>query len=158
MSERNELHQFHCYFDIYCCTVIILSQFCRSLLVTSGQQLCKFLGTKECFYMRREFNSRRIIVLYTNIAGVTFCENNLYSKVMKPQTSSRPLSTLDVEAGFMLQHAKKVVSNSLGASRFCYQGSEFCSYARRASDVYGELKSPKNCNQTCSSKTVFRTS
>ena len=126
--------------------------------MTSGQQLCKFLGTKECFYMRKEFNSRRIIVLYTNMAAVTFCENNLYSKAMKPQTSSRPFSTLDVEAGFMLQHAKKVVSNSLGASRFCYQASEFCSYAQRASDVYGELKSPKNCNQTGSSKIVFRTS
>ena len=119
MSERNELHQFHCYFDIfYCCTVIILAQFCRSLLVTSGQQLCKFLGTKECFYMRKEFNSHRIIVLYTNMAGVTFCENNLYSKVMKPQTSSTLLSTLDVEAGFMLQHAKKVVSSSLELADF----------------------------------------
>ena len=138
------------------------------MLLTSGQQPCKFLGTKECFYMRKEFNSRRIfpvhqngghfIVLYIKMASMTSCENNLYSKDMKPQTSSRPLSTLDIEAGFTLQHAKKVVSNSLGASPFCYQANEFCSYARQASDVYGELKSPKKCNQTCSSKIVFRTS
>ena len=69
--------------------------------------------------MTKEFNSRRIfpvhqhgghsIVLYTNMAAVTSCENNLYSKAMKPQTSSRPLGTLDIEAGFTLQHAKKVV-------------------------------------------------
>ena len=114
-----------------------LSQFCRSLLLISGQQLCKFLGTKACFYVRKEFNSRRIFpvhqhgshftVLYTNVAAVTSCENNLYSKAMKPQTSSGPVSTLDIEAGFTLQCANKVVSNSLGASGFCYQASEFCS-------------------------------
>ena len=109
-----------------------LSQFCTSLLLTSGQQLCKFLGTKECFYMRKEFNSRRIfpvhrngghfIVLYINMASMTSWENNLYSKAMKPQTSSRPLSTLDIEEGFTLQHAKKVVSYSLGASGFFPSG------------------------------------
>ena len=60
-------------------------------------------------------------------AAVTSCENNLYSKAMKPQTSSGPVSTLDIEAGFTLQCANKVVSNSLGASGFCYQASEFCS-------------------------------
>ena len=25
-----------------------------------GQQLCKFIGTKESFYIRKEFNSHRI--------------------------------------------------------------------------------------------------
>ena len=54
-----------------------------------GQQLCKLLGIKESFSMRKAFNShriffvykhgRRFIVLCTNIAAVTSCENDLYS-------------------------------------------------------------------------------
>ena len=52
-----------------------------------GQQLCKLLGVKESFNMWKEFNShriffvhkhgRRVIVLYTNMAVVTSCENDL---------------------------------------------------------------------------------
>ena len=52
-----------------------------------GQQLCKLLGIKESFNMCKEFNShtmffvhkngRRFIVLYTNMAAMTSCENDL---------------------------------------------------------------------------------
>ena len=52
-----------------------------------GQQLCKLLGIKQSFNMWKEFNSHRIffvhkqgrwfIVLYTNMAAVTSCENDL---------------------------------------------------------------------------------
>ena len=52
-----------------------------------GQQLHKFLWTKESFYVRKQFNhhrpflvhqhGRRSIVLYTNMAAVTSCENDL---------------------------------------------------------------------------------
>ena len=50
-----------------------------------GQHLCKFIGTKESVYIRKEFNShrtglghkhgRRFIVLDTNMAAMTSCEN-----------------------------------------------------------------------------------
>ena len=54
-----------------------------------GHQLCKLLGIKDSFNMCKEFNShgifffahkhgRRFIVLYTNMAAVTSCENVLY--------------------------------------------------------------------------------
>ena len=67
-----------------------------------GQQLCKLLGIKESFNMWKEYNSQRIffctqtwppihcfvhkhgrrfIVLYTNMAAVTSCENDLFVKV-----------------------------------------------------------------------------
>ena len=55
-----------------------------------GQQPCKLIGTKESFYIRKEFNShkiglvhqhgRRFIVLGhqdINMAAVTSCENDL---------------------------------------------------------------------------------
>ena len=52
-----------------------------------GQQLCKLLGIRESLNMWKEFNShriffvhkhgRRFIVLYTNVAAVTSCENDL---------------------------------------------------------------------------------
>ena len=52
-----------------------------------GQQLYKLLGIKESFNMWKEFNShriffvhkhgRRFIVLHTNMAAVTSCENDL---------------------------------------------------------------------------------
>ena len=54
-----------------------------------GQKLCKLLGIKESLNMWKEFNShriflvhkhgRRFILLYTNMAAVTSCENALYS-------------------------------------------------------------------------------
>ena len=31
-----------------------------------GQQLCKFIGTKESFYIRKEFNSHRIGLVHQN--------------------------------------------------------------------------------------------
>ena len=55
-----------------------------------GQELCILLGIKESFNMSKEFDSHRIffvhkhgrrsIVLYTNMAAVTSCENDLYSR------------------------------------------------------------------------------
>ena len=52
-----------------------------------GQHLCKFIGTKESIYIRKEFNSQRIflvhqhgrrfIVLDTNMVALTLCENAL---------------------------------------------------------------------------------
>ena len=52
-----------------------------------GQELCKLLGIKESFNMWREFNchriffvhkhGRRFIVLYTNMAALMLCKNNL---------------------------------------------------------------------------------
>ena len=52
-----------------------------------GQHLCKFIGTKEIIYIRKEFNSQRIflvhqhgrrfIVLDTNMVALTLCENAL---------------------------------------------------------------------------------
>ena len=52
-----------------------------------SQQLGKLLGIKESFNMWKEFNShrifyvhkngRRFIVLYTNMAAVKSCENDL---------------------------------------------------------------------------------
>ena len=52
-----------------------------------GQHLCKFIGTKESIYIRKEFNSQRIflvhqhgrrfIVLDTNMVALTLCENTL---------------------------------------------------------------------------------
>ena len=51
-----------------------------------GQQLCKLLGIKESFNMRKEFphdfffahkHGRRSIVFYANMAAVTSCENGL---------------------------------------------------------------------------------
>ena len=52
-----------------------------------GQHLCKFFGTKESIYIRKEFNSQRIflvhqhgrrfIVLDTNMVALTLCENAL---------------------------------------------------------------------------------
>ena len=53
-----------------------------------GQQLCKFIGTKEGVCRRKEFKShriglghqhgRRFIVWDTNMAAVTSCENTLF--------------------------------------------------------------------------------
>ena len=53
-----------------------------------GQQPCKFIGTKESVYIRKELNSDRIglvanmaaVSLFwnTNMAAVTSCENALY--------------------------------------------------------------------------------
>ena len=69
--------------------------------LSRGQQLCKFLGTKESFYMRKQFNhhspflvhkhGRHSIVLYTNIPAVTSCENDLppFSPVV-PRTAELP--------------------------------------------------------------------
>ena len=69
--------------------------------LSRGQQLYKFLGTKESFYMRKQFNhhrpflvhqhGRRSIVLYTNMAAVTSCENDLppFSPVV-PRTAELP--------------------------------------------------------------------
>ena len=31
-----------------------------------GQQLCKFIGTKESFYIRKEFNSHRNSLVHQN--------------------------------------------------------------------------------------------
>ena len=52
-----------------------------------GQHLCKFIGTKESIYIRKEFNSQRIflvhqhgrrfIVLDTDMVALTLCENAL---------------------------------------------------------------------------------
>ena len=52
-----------------------------------GQHPCKFIGTKESIYIRKEFNSQRIllvhqhgrrfIVLDTNMVALTLCENAL---------------------------------------------------------------------------------
>ena len=58
--------------------------------LSRGQQLCKFLGTKESFYMRKQFNHHSI-VLYTNMAAVTSCENDLlpFSPVV-PRTAEPP--------------------------------------------------------------------
>ena len=36
--------------------------------------LCKFIGTRKSFYIRKEFNSHRIR-WNTNMAAVTSCEN-----------------------------------------------------------------------------------
>ena len=56
-------------------------------LHSRGQHLCKFIGTKESIYIRKEFNSQRIflvhqhgrrfIVLDTNMVALTLCENAL---------------------------------------------------------------------------------
>ena len=58
-----------------------------------GQQPCKFIGTKESFYIRKEFNSHRIVLGHqhagaavslfwdTNMAAVTSYENTLYNKI-----------------------------------------------------------------------------
>ena len=63
------------------------SDFTKDRFHSSGQQLCKLLGIKESFTMLKEFSSHRIffvhkhgrrsIVLYTNMAAVTSCENDL---------------------------------------------------------------------------------
>ena len=42
-----------------------------------GQHLCKFLGTKESLYKRKEFNSHRT-GLGHNMAAMTSCENTQY--------------------------------------------------------------------------------
>ena len=62
-----------------------------------GQQLCKLLGVKESFNMWKEFNShriffvhkhgRRVIVLYTNMAVVTSCENDLLKLRLEPSVT-----------------------------------------------------------------------
>ena len=57
--------------------------------------------------MRKEFNSRRIIVLYTNMAGVMFCENNLYSKVMKPQFQAGLLAPWMLKQGLCCSMQRK---------------------------------------------------
>ena len=69
--------------------------------LSRGQQLCKFLGTKGSFYMRKQFNhhrpflvhkhGRRSIVLYISMAAVTSCENDLppFSPVV-PRTGELP--------------------------------------------------------------------
>ena len=69
--------------------------------LSRGQQLCKFLGTKGSFYMRKQFNhhrpflvhkhGRRSIVLYISMAAVTSCENDLppFSPVV-PRTAELP--------------------------------------------------------------------
>ena len=66
---------------------------CRMFSLTwpRGQHLCKFIGTKESICIRKEFNSRRIclrhqhgcrfIVLDTNMATVTSCENALLAQL-----------------------------------------------------------------------------
>ena len=33
---------------------------CMERFHSRGQQPCRFIGTKECFYIRKEFNSHRI--------------------------------------------------------------------------------------------------
>ena len=53
-----------------------------------GQQPCKFIGTKESFYIRKEINSTGLVwdtnmvavSLFwdTNMAAVTSCENTLF--------------------------------------------------------------------------------
>jgi len=41
-----------------------------------GQQLCKFIGTKESFYIRKEFNSTpKGLVWYTNMAAISLFWN-----------------------------------------------------------------------------------
>ena len=57
-----------------------------------GQHLCKFIGTKESVYIRKEFNShrtglghkhgRRLIVWDTNMAAMTSCENTQSEKTV----------------------------------------------------------------------------
>jgi len=65
-----------------------------------GQQPCKFTGTKESVYIRKEFNSHRIgLVLYTNMAAVslfwntnmaavTSCENALQESSVEKMAES----------------------------------------------------------------------
>ena len=74
---------------VWCtCKVVILLIKPIDRFHSRGQQLCKLLGIKESFNMWKEFNSHRIfffahkqgrrsIVLYTNMASVTSCENDL---------------------------------------------------------------------------------
>ena len=61
-----------------------------------GHHLCKFIGTKECVCIRKEFNShrtglghqhgRRLLFWDTNFAAVTSCENTLYGNfVTQPE-------------------------------------------------------------------------
>ena len=60
------------------------------------QQPCKFIVTKESFYIRKGFNSwpTRLVwytnmaavslFWYTNLAAVTSCENDLYMEFIFP--------------------------------------------------------------------------
>ena len=62
-----------------------------------GQQLSKFMRTKEIVYIRKESNShriclehqhgRRFIVWNTNMAAVTSCENALSRQIMANEHS-----------------------------------------------------------------------
>ena len=48
----------------FVCSLSTLSQIDR--FHSRGQQLCKFIGTKESFYIRKEFNSHRIGLVHQN--------------------------------------------------------------------------------------------
>ena len=66
-----------------------LTKFSYRVFHSRGQHLCKFIGTKESVYIRKEFNSHRTkfwdtinmaaVSLFwdTNMAAVTSCENTL---------------------------------------------------------------------------------
>ena len=81
-----------CFIDILCLKissslVFVIKKILIECFHSRGQHLCKFIGTKESVCIRKEFNSQRIglrhqhgrrfIVLDTNMATVTSCENTL---------------------------------------------------------------------------------
>ena len=71
-----------------------------------GQQLCKFIGTKEGVCIRKEFKShriglghqhgRRFIVWDTNMAAVTSCENTLFQCTLPNMNTLEQLIFLSV--------------------------------------------------------------
>ena len=48
----------------------------RAFLQKSSQQLCKFIGTKQSFYIRKD-STPTGLVWNTNMAGLTSCENSI---------------------------------------------------------------------------------
>ena len=56
---RGRSSKLHC-MEINCNSIMSSERAAFDRFHSRGQQLCKFIGTKESFYIRREFNSHRI--------------------------------------------------------------------------------------------------
>ena len=52
-----------------------------------GQHLCKFIGTKEIVYIRKEFSTPTGLVWYTNMAAISLFWNTNMTAVTSCQTA-----------------------------------------------------------------------
>ena len=95
-----------------------------------GQQLCKFIGTKEGVCIRKEFKSHRIglghqhgrlfIVWDTNMAAVTSCENTLFQCTLPNMNTLEQLFSVCIE-GYVKPICKPLRNACEGAILQCLE-------------------------------------